>query len=315
MKGDALFFAGILIFIFIVWVATGGPSRPISFAGPFLTPLTPTGQTHGYYLSSGRGEGGGAPTTGSISAQVSQTQSQVNQLEQQVTAYQAFGNPSPYRGLVTLSRGSFSGVSAASQEYLQMQLSSQATTSVSITGWTVESTVTGKSALIPGGTMVPLSGVINASGTITLDPGDTAFLISGQSPIGASFRTNLCIGYFAQFQKFYPQLPSVCPMPVDEANRVLSDLNSDDACRAFLNSVPRCTLVSNKPVNLTTDCTNFIENDLNYNGCVMLHRNEAAFNGSRWYVYLGRTTPMWKSQYETVKLLDANGLTVAMFSY
>ena len=46
MKNDALFFAGILLIIFVTWVATGGPSRPVSWAGPFLTPLGP-GQTGG----------------------------------------------------------------------------------------------------------------------------------------------------------------------------------------------------------------------------------------------------------------------------
>ena len=41
MRSDVFLFIGILvIFCFIVWVASGGPSRPLSFSGPSITPTT-----------------------------------------------------------------------------------------------------------------------------------------------------------------------------------------------------------------------------------------------------------------------------------
>lgn len=49
MKADAFFVIACLIFIFIAWIATGGPSRPISHSGPFITPVTAPGEeSQGY---------------------------------------------------------------------------------------------------------------------------------------------------------------------------------------------------------------------------------------------------------------------------
>lgn len=325
MKGDAFFFLGIFIFIFVVWAATSGPTRPISFSGPFLTPLTATGETHGYYiskeyLSKGYSPDGMAGSSGNstqdVNYQIQQAQTSADQLKAKLAALEKFGDPSPYKNKVYIGQRPYSGSTAdPSQEYLTLQLSSSATSSVNITGWTIESTVTGKSQVLPAGTTVPMSGLINAIEPVRLSPGDLVYIITGSSPIGASFRTNMCIGYFAQYQKFSPSLSNTCPSPVDEARRVLSDLDSDSLCRTYLDTVPRCTIPTKTPVNMTSGCTNFIQNDLNYNGCVSLHKNQSDFNGSYWYVYLGRTTLMWKSQYETIKLLDAQGLTVAMYSY
>jgi hypothetical protein len=51
MKTDGLFVIMCLVFIFIAWVATGGPSRQISTAGPFITPVTRSGEeSQGYKL-------------------------------------------------------------------------------------------------------------------------------------------------------------------------------------------------------------------------------------------------------------------------
>ena len=43
MRSDLFLFIGILVFLFVVWVASGGPHRPLSFAGPTIAPLPTTG--------------------------------------------------------------------------------------------------------------------------------------------------------------------------------------------------------------------------------------------------------------------------------
>jgi hypothetical protein len=49
MKVDALFVIICIVFVFAAWVATGGPSRPIATAGPFITPVTRPGEeSQGY---------------------------------------------------------------------------------------------------------------------------------------------------------------------------------------------------------------------------------------------------------------------------
>lgn len=49
MKADGLFIITCIVFLFVAWVATGGPSRSISQSGPFITPVTRTGEeSQGY---------------------------------------------------------------------------------------------------------------------------------------------------------------------------------------------------------------------------------------------------------------------------
>lgn len=40
---DAFLFIGILVFFFVLWFYSGGPNNPISFAGPYITPVTDVG--------------------------------------------------------------------------------------------------------------------------------------------------------------------------------------------------------------------------------------------------------------------------------
>ncbi len=49
MNNDIFLFAGILVFFFVLWLYSGGPTNPISFAGPYITPVTDVGvQSVGY---------------------------------------------------------------------------------------------------------------------------------------------------------------------------------------------------------------------------------------------------------------------------
>ena len=82
-----------------------------------------------------------------------------------------------------------------------------------------------------------------------------------------------------------------------------------------MNTIPRCQASLTPPVGATSACQSFLVKYLNYNGCIDAHRNDADFKGDTWHVYLGRTDPMWRTQHEVVKLLDATGKTVDAFSY
>ena len=54
---------------------------------------------------------------------------------------------------------------------------------------------------------------------------------------------------------------------------------------------------------------------LNYNGWVAAHQNDTDFKGDTWRAYLGRTTPLWRTKNEIVRLFDINRKTVDAFSY
>lgn len=332
LQHDSFFFIGVFVFVFIVWIVLGGPERPLSFGTPLLAGPEELGG--GTYLglprapnslgSSGVGSisvsqaprtllpksSGGGSTSGSLSYTDQQAVTEAKKIA-------AFGTPSPSRGKVTLSHYvSSAGALSAQNEYLQLSIPSNAAGPITLTGWSVMSEVTGKSATIPKGTEVPHSGVINASEPIVLRPGDRAIISSGRSPIGASFRENVCIGYFAQYQKFSPALPISCPTPMSELElRYGPNLIRDPACADYISKRARCSLTLSPPPTLTSACQSVLTNHLTYNGCIAGHERDNNFKGTTWRIYLGRDTSLWRTTRESIKLLDASGKTVDMFSY
>ena len=320
---DSFFFIGVFVFIFLLWLVLGGPSRPLSFSGPLLP--GPGALGGGTYLSlpqaislGSSGIGGSRASGGSPLGGLSGGLSYKDQraLDEAVRAA-AFGTPSSYRGRVTLSHHvANAGGANAQSEYLQLSIGSSAGASASISGWSLKSEVTGKVVTIPLGTEIPRSGIINEAEPIVLEPGDKVIITTGRSPIGASFRENICIGYFSQFQKFSPSLSNVCPTPDNELEDFYGpNLIRDPACIDYVDRLPRCTLQITPPTNLSASCQHFLTTYLHYNGCMVAHERDQNFKRTTWRVYLGRDTSMWRSDREVVKLIDTEGKTVDMFSY
>jgi hypothetical protein len=317
MRSDLFLFFGILIFIFVVWVATGGPSRPISFAGPYITPITaPGGTGTGYSLKSGGG------TSNTASPQ--HVQQSVNQIEQNVINLQKslaeaahFGTPSVYKGLVTIRHSVGSLLTNDPQkEYVTIAASGRATTGIDITGWRIQSEAVGHSLRIPEGVSLPHSAIVNQTEPIVLSAGQSAIITTGDSPVGMSFRENLCTGYFDQFQNFTPSLPHLCPLPQSDFTRFyLGNQHSYDACLAYVKTVQRCIIPLDTPSNLSTDCNRFIDTNLNYNGCVAQHTADPNFFGNTWRIYLGQDDQFFTKTHDTIKLLDSSGNTVDLLSY
>lgn len=316
---DAWFFIGIFVFIFLIWIATGGPLHPLAFTGPTLA--EPGALGGGTYLSlptapfsigsptvslPGSSNGGSVSGTGGSQAPLPV-----------FPGGSVFGQPSPYRSVVSMSHYvSGAGSQDPGNEYVEIDISSNAGVPVDLTGWTLESDATGNAVTIPQGTEVPTSGIINAVQDIVLVPGERAIVISGQSPIGASFRENKCIGYFSTFQHFSPSLPQNCPDPSSELSSFYGTGYIRDAkCIDYVNTLSRCQVAITPPLGASSACQSFLVNYLNYNGCVTAHRSDADFEGDTWRIYLGRTNSLWRSQHEIVKLLDINGKTVDAFSY
>jgi hypothetical protein len=317
---DAWFFIGVFVFIFLIWVATGGPMHAISFTGPKLA--LPDALGGGTYLSLPRapyGVGGSnISLPGSSSGSGSLEGSGGSNVPSQTSLSGIpFGTLSPYRNIVSMSHYiSGAGSLNPMNESIDISVSQNAGIPIDITGWKLVSDAGGTIAAIPRGTEIPTSGVVNASDNIILTPGTRATVISGRSPIGASFRENKCIGYFSSFQSFYPQLPQNCPTPSNELVSYYGpNYIRDTACIDYVDKVPRCQIMLSPPNSLSGACQSFMVQYLNYNGCVTAHRNDSDFLGDTWRIYLGRSSSMWRSRHEVVKLLDINGKTVDAFSY
>ena len=319
---DAWFFIGVFVFIFLIWIATGGPLRPLSFAGPALPQPDVLGG--GTYLSLPRaafgvGEsnvvlpgstGGGALRGGG--SRGGDTIPPASSL-----SGTAFGVPSPYRTLVTISHR-VSGADAGNprDEYINMFIAQNAGLSLNVTGWRLVSEATGNIGVIPKGIETPAYGAVNPTYDIVLSPGERAVLVSGRSPIGVSFRENKCVGYLSTFQKFTPSLPRNCPDPSLELERFYgSNYIRDGECIDEVERVSRCETVVSAPREVSDKCEVFMEKYLNYNGCVAAHRGDPDFLGDAWRVYLGAYGSLWRNDHEVIKLLDFSGKTVDAFSY
>ncbi len=316
---DAWFFIGVFVFIFLIWVATGGPLHPIAFTGPRLA--EPGALGGGTYLQLPRapyGIGGSdISLPGSSSGEGGSNGSGTPTPSPSSIGGTVFGIPSPYRNIVSINHYvSGAGSIDPRNEYVEISVPQNSDISVDISGWKLVSEATGIVATIPKGTEIPTSGIVNPTQDIVLTPGVRAILISGRSPIGTSFRENKCIGYLSTFQQFSPSLPQNCPLPSDE---LISFYGAyyirNPACIEYVNTLPRCQVVLSPPTAVSDACRNFAVQYLNYNGCVAAHTNDADFSGNTWRIYLNRTASLWRTTYEVVKLLDINSKTVDVFSY
>ncbi|HET9641638.1 MAG TPA: hypothetical protein VFP46_02210 [Candidatus Paceibacterota bacterium] len=311
MEHDAWFFIGVFIFIFLIWIATGGPLHPLAFAGPRLA--QPGALGGGTYLSLPR-----APlTVGNSDVALPGSSTGGGSLGggAGLPGGSALTNPSTYRNTVVMSHGVSGAAGDPSSEYILLYVPSGSGVPVDISGWQLVSEATGNASYIPRGTEVPMSGTINAVQDIVLTPGTRAYLISGRSPIGGSFRENKCIGYYSNFQSFYPSLPQNCPTGQNELGSYYADSLRDVACTDYTNRLSRCQAVLTPPTTVSSACQNFLVKYFNYNGCADTHRSDADFLGDTWHIYLGRTTPLWRSSHELVKLLDREGAVVDAFTY
>lgn len=294
--GDFVFFLGILLVIFAVWVGSGGPDRPISFGGPFLRPITTTGTTAQSY-----GDGS--------QYQPIQGTSWIPSIGNSGSSNET----STYRGMVTLSSDTSGAISTdEKKEYVVISVSYQSSP-VSTAGWKLVSTKTNTSASFPQGIEVARSGSVNNLAPITLAPGDQAIVTSGRSPVGMSFKENKCTGYLAERQTFTPSLSLSCPSAYQELSRFG---DTDDAkCSTYTNSFSQCRTKSNSDTNVSGQCEDFIDEYINYNGCVDAHKNDPGFKSATWRIFLGASDELWAKNQETILLIDASGNTIDSLSY
>jgi hypothetical protein len=314
MEQDAWFFIGVFIFIFIIWIATGGPFRSLSFSVPEFPKPTATVAVRETSI--------GLPQAPFVVSDPSVSGSSYRDTDSYASDPDAlpvlngitFGPPSSYRGVVTLSN--YVSNASSTKEYLELSVSDRAASPINITNWQVVSETTGKSARIPQGTPVPTSGIVNRLYDIFVAPGERAVITTGRSPIGVSFRENVCTGYFSTFQTFSPPLPQNCPDPMDELKKYYGPFYfRDTSCVEYVESLPRCETVLFPQKSVSKTCKNFVVEHLNYNGCVRTHQTDPDFAGDTWRIFLSRTKPLWRARYEIIKLWDLNGKTVDAFSY
>lgn len=283
-RKDLLWLIFFLLILGVVWYFTGGPQRPTARSGIFLQ------QPQEKY-----------------SQELRETTKKV--VSPEAPEAEENSEESVYKYQVTLSVGG-AKQSNSQKEYVEIKASSKNDKPIDITGWSL----VGKGGLeikIGQGAYLPYSAQVNPQQDIFLKKGEKAIVVTGESPIGTSFRLNQCTGYFEQFQDFYPGLTKDCPKPADE--NLPSNLN--DQCLDYLEKLPRCEMKISIPAGLPISCQTYINDKINYKTCVELHKNDSDFYKSEWRIYLGRREELWAQKRETIILQDQNKKIIDWVSY
>lgn len=322
---DGFFILGFFFFFFIAWIASGGPTKPISFAGPYITPITTVGTIQTGYGSTGSF---GSQSIGSAQSALSNIENSLGGLNKQVQDAKLFGEASQYKDDVTISWGNSLGGSDPKQEYIALRVSDNAPPNLDITGWKLVAVSNDATVVIPRGQQI-YSLTSSATQDITVQPNDVVYVNSGESPLpqSTSFRENECMGYFTQGEPFVPSLSQTCPSAQTDFNTYYQgNQYKDGQCYQVIQNTNSCQIPADN-TQISSDCFTFIENYLNYPGCVANHHGDQYFSGSTWRVYLNRTAIMghqtdtryygtlWRSTHDAIKLEDASGKTVDLYEY
>ena len=303
-------FVAVFILLFIVWIFNLGSESPAVW-NPFINPPAPLGEggTYGTFNINGSANGennAGGTTQGAQNLSPSQSDT--------ATGVSAVPKDPLFAGKIALRSRSADSMSPDT-EVLEIIASQNNTQPLIVSGWKLKSAVSGKEVLIGNGALLPYTGQVNTEQIISLNPGDHAYVISGRSPIGVSFRLNACSGYFEQFQDYVPELSSDCPHPLESAPLTTSGGYSNP-CLDYIESIPRCfTHVQAVPLSLGDLCSDFITQKFNYASCVGTYKNNPNFYKPEWRIYLKQNAELWKDKRETIYLLSESGQLIDAVSY
>lgn len=181
---------------------------------------------------------------------------------------------------------------------------------IDMSGWTIENK-RGDHFGFGYAANLPYVGHINMLSRLIVPPGSTVHIVTGQSPIGSNFRVNKCTGYFAQFDSVTPALAQKCPQPSEEP----AQTNLPDICLDYMESLPRCRIPQNTLLDIGNVCRAYITANISYSGCVANHKIDPDFYRNEWYIYLARSTELWKDKRETITLRDQQGNVMAELEY
>ncbi len=311
------------IALFIFWLVTGGGAaaartarslaNPLelifgtSTSGSFITlPWQPDSSTRGPDISDYASEAAAQNLASGDSDQLSSPQE---------TQVRNFGTPSPYAGKITI-RESSATESDPSREFIEIAAAESNTGPILITNWSLQSAVSGVRAPIPQAAPFFVMGVVNNVQPISLEPGTAVFITTAASPVGTSFRENICTGYLSELQTFTPELSGECPAPSETLPMNADNIRTyGSSCFDYLNNLTSCHFPGDPPSGLFPTCRSFVVNSFSYNGCVNTNRARPSFALPTYRAYLSLRSELWANSHDVVRLLDADGRTVDVLTY
>lgn len=316
-----------LIFVFgALWFASGGYNAASS-NDPYIKPLPPvgTGETYGngvshvgnnssgyytntYYYggqeypsySPTQNQNANNPTT--IAQSLAEAGMEAEKIKQEIAKLQEASYASPLKNKLTIVNVNAGG--STQNESITIRASDTNTEKILITGLRLQSAPSGRGANIPKAVYIYYQNQINFEEPLYLAPGETAYIITGRSPIGTSFRGNKCSGFLNQYQNL--GLPYRCPSPSKDLLPLPANIYSD-ICLDYIESLSGCEVITQAPRGVPPECVSYAQREISHTKCVDRHRSESDFYDHEWRVYLGRDSTLWKSSRELIHLEDQNG--------
>ncbi len=233
------------------------------------------------------------------------------------------GELSPLYGKVIITKDPWGPETEDVQaEYVELKALETNTSAINITGWSLQSMVSGVRIYIQDGVEDIIMNDVNPTYKIGLAPGQSAIVSSSPSPVGVSFQSNLCTGYFNQFQKYEPPLTRSCPSPAQVLPPTVANIATyGSECLELASSLFRCEyltdeILEEEDISVSSACTEHLRTTLTYTSCRAAYHNSPEYlKGSQWRIFLGAQAPLWNKQYEVIRLLDELGRTVDVYAY
>jgi len=205
-------------------------------------------------------------------------------------------------------------------EYVEIRANANNVQPINISDWSLQSMISDVWIGIPQGANLYTAGDVNELQDIYLRPGESAIVATRQSPVGVSFRVNRCSGFLGDTQEFEPPLSTLCINPQEVVLPTIENLKEyGDECVAFAENFSRCTYVTSQVEgfgDLSQACRERIQPRLTYNFCSGAHAEDSDFYSEQeWRIFLNQENPLWKENYEIIRLLDEDQRTVDVFNY
>ncbi len=228
------------------------------------------------------------------------------------------GEISPLAGKLQIVKEHSELTGNTDNEYLYIVANINNSEAINISGMLLQSLVSNKIASIPQGAELFVLGQINTAKDIYLKPGEAAIIHTGKSPLGISFKSNMCSGYLNEFKDFKPKLATAwCPLPRNLLPNTVANIKKyGDTCIEYVSQIQRCQYYKDKNIKVTSSCKQHLKTILTYNYCVDKYQDSKNFYypGAPWNVYLGRDTKLWKDKYEVIRLMDKDSKTIHALS-
>lgn len=256
----------------------------------------------------------------SIAEQIKKTEKEIQKLEKNASKTSKESNRSPYYDKIRMSNISGRKQTDPNKEYITISTNLDKNETIKITGWYLRSEITGYYAIIGGASLLPFP-FTKIESNVVLQQKDKVILTKGFSPIGISFRTNKCTGYFEENRTFTPSLSLKCPLAKDENLPTFSGVyDRNDECVKIIGRISKCTTKDSEfmrdlPDTVPSTCKTYINTQVNYNACVAKHFSDTDFPGNEYRLFLNKFGPLWRTTHDTINLHDENGLIVDTISY